>query len=847
MPPLDANFDLLTSDIHEEQPGADVTSQARDTNGSGIANRTKRRNTALQQNIQADNSDDTPDDDDDDGDAATGSSGRPIHKSKRTKRETTKKPNQQMTGRFSGRLPTKEDERKLADECQLMGHFLSEDGSLSTLPTIIRAVASGNVRAYLEKQKAEKESLQQQVAYIQSHPNGHDVVQLTEQLVVLHQELNTAQIHIANLEKQLLDRIPGAEDAPPLKVVVSQAAGQQQTTLQRLNSIPGTGSAGLPIDVAHQTMHAVAQATGQPQHQAVTMLGTAPSGSVVQVQPQAQIVQMAPQTDATVPLVTQQVIPNGTATTALAKPLVVTTVQPSAAQGVLRTVPSSAQLVTATTQPLPPVAVVGGSEAGVATAPADADPAAAAAGVAATSLNEHAQQLAVTAHLHGAAKTNATVQAQQLAQHAQQHAHASVQAAQQAEELKKTLAVLPDSHETQQAVATVHNLEARAQAHASITTQVVAQARDLHEKAQAHEKEQIKAMKQAHVLQAHAQSLQASAQQLEAQAVQGDSGGAQPATAAAAAAGGIQMAATGTASGPGTNNVVGGNGVPLTGTDAGQQLVISAQNPPASAAGGLPTTPHSTASGGANLFGSAAAQQADAAVPVVTQVLPNSTAAQAQLPQTAVTMLPTSAPLPVGQPVQLVVQQPHASILTHPSGDQSAEAMQHQLVVMQQAQHAIAATTAVSHVPPTHPPVTLQIIPAAGATAPAAAPSAATMTKVASHNMLTLLPTAGGTAIAVAAPGIAPLPPIMTAAPAVHLDASSMPTAANITSQQQIQQVQQQEQAMDIPSVASMEGALPSLQQLMADPLTGQDAAHGGPVVSIPETLLPSSGGGGAT
>jgi cytosine/adenosine deaminase-related metal-dependent hydrolase len=79
-------------------------------------------------------------------------------------------------------------------------------------------------------------------------------------------------------------------------------------------------------------------------------------------------------------------------------------------------------------------------------------------------------------------------------------------------------AVLSDGEQAQQAVVTVQNLEARAQAHADITTQAVAQARHHQGQAQAHAQEQAKAIAQATVLHAHAQSLHASAQQIEQQA-----------------------------------------------------------------------------------------------------------------------------------------------------------------------------------------------------------------------------------------------------------------------------------------------------------------------------------------
>ena len=59
-----------------------------------------------------------------------------------------------MQGRFSGRLVSKDDERKLVEECRLLAPLLSNDGTLFTLPAIVRAMASGEVRAHLEQRKA---------------------------------------------------------------------------------------------------------------------------------------------------------------------------------------------------------------------------------------------------------------------------------------------------------------------------------------------------------------------------------------------------------------------------------------------------------------------------------------------------------------------------------------------------------------------------------------------------------------------------------------------------------------------------------------------------------------------
>jgi hypothetical protein len=66
---------------------------------------------------------------------------------------------QGMQGRFSGRLGTKEDEKRLAAECRLIGPLLGGaargEKSLHTLAKLVRAIAAGQVRAHLEAQEAE--------------------------------------------------------------------------------------------------------------------------------------------------------------------------------------------------------------------------------------------------------------------------------------------------------------------------------------------------------------------------------------------------------------------------------------------------------------------------------------------------------------------------------------------------------------------------------------------------------------------------------------------------------------------------------------------------------------------
>ena len=62
-----------------------------------------------------------------------------------------------VQGRFSGRLDTKDDERRLAEECKLLGPLLGGSGkrgeqTRTTLAKIARGIAAGDIRNHLEKQ-----------------------------------------------------------------------------------------------------------------------------------------------------------------------------------------------------------------------------------------------------------------------------------------------------------------------------------------------------------------------------------------------------------------------------------------------------------------------------------------------------------------------------------------------------------------------------------------------------------------------------------------------------------------------------------------------------------------------
>lgn len=64
-------------------------------------------------------------------------------------KKMTVQPTWSLQGRFSGRLARKEDEAQLVVECALLGPLLG-DTQPATLSTIVRSIASGRVRKYLE-------------------------------------------------------------------------------------------------------------------------------------------------------------------------------------------------------------------------------------------------------------------------------------------------------------------------------------------------------------------------------------------------------------------------------------------------------------------------------------------------------------------------------------------------------------------------------------------------------------------------------------------------------------------------------------------------------------------------
>lgn len=64
-----------------------------------------------------------------------------------------------LQGRFSGRLETKDDEKRLVEECRLAGPLLGGIGkrgerSRMSLAKIVRGLATGEIRSFLEAREA---------------------------------------------------------------------------------------------------------------------------------------------------------------------------------------------------------------------------------------------------------------------------------------------------------------------------------------------------------------------------------------------------------------------------------------------------------------------------------------------------------------------------------------------------------------------------------------------------------------------------------------------------------------------------------------------------------------------
>ncbi|GMH32766.1 hypothetical protein BSKO_00600 [Bryopsis sp. KO-2023] len=83
-----------------------------------------------------------------------------------------KKPH--LQGRFSGRLETKEDEKRLQEECRLLGQLVGGVGkrgekSRMTLAKIVRAIASGEVRKHCQDREARIHEVEERMKTLEAY------------------------------------------------------------------------------------------------------------------------------------------------------------------------------------------------------------------------------------------------------------------------------------------------------------------------------------------------------------------------------------------------------------------------------------------------------------------------------------------------------------------------------------------------------------------------------------------------------------------------------------------------------------------------------------------------------
>ena len=144
-----------------------------------------------------------------------------------------------LQGRFSGRLETKMDEKRLMEECRLLGPLLGGVGkrgekSRLTLAKIVRGIASGEIRTHCERREQELQvclRISLNVWYTLHAPQQlRSVVESSD----LGMEINGLRVENAELREQLARRDVEADNlaAQVQQATAAVAAVQQATAVQ---------------------------------------------------------------------------------------------------------------------------------------------------------------------------------------------------------------------------------------------------------------------------------------------------------------------------------------------------------------------------------------------------------------------------------------------------------------------------------------------------------------------------------------------------------------------------------------------------------------------------------------
>lgn len=439
-----------------------------------------------------------------------------------TKRGGNKVRKPHLQGRFSGRLETKADEKRLADECKLLGHLLGGVGkrgekSRLTLAKIVRGIASGDVRKHCEAREQLLQNQQQQLkSWEQNSPSHMQMVQ-QQQPFSLQGDPDTKMLQITGFDhdrQQLATAMAGSMTLASNSLANNALTGVGSPRIVQVPNVSAVHALSLPPptlsgSAATAVVAAVAQQELRQQQQQ-SQQAIQPGALVVHSnggEPQAMQMVASPK------IATSQAQSTSSMTPQAAQ-------EAHALANASETLKAQAQTLKAHAENLHAQSYQAVSQ------PAHMQVAAKAQSLAthAQSLEAQAeaQNLQAQAHVHAHAHAEAQAQAQHLAAQAQAHAQAQAQANAHATHLKSAASFgAPEAQEAQQVAVHAHNLEAQAHAHAEAQVQAAVQAHSLAAKAQAHAHAQAQAQAQAQNMAFQAHNLQAHAQQLEVESGHG--------------------------------------------------------------------------------------------------------------------------------------------------------------------------------------------------------------------------------------------------------------------------------------------------------------------------------------
>lgn len=274
--------DRSTSSIAAQLPPAlmgAVEQSCFDTGGTAVAVRAVHSQLQPIGIFEPGNSNDQDDDNcDDDSD----SEGRPA----RGKRQASRAKKPHLQGRFSGRLATKDDEKRLAEECRLLAPLVGGvgkrgDRSRLTLAKIVRGIATGDVRRHLEAREVAHKAMAQQLADVQvaggvgSQQQLQLVRELQQQVAALQNELHTKDLRLQQLDVSLQQLKAGTgqrqemattNSGPTQRQPAEQTLGTAVTLEQELQSLHADlQNAQAQAQVAAQG-HSAAMARAQSLH-----------------------------------------------------------------------------------------------------------------------------------------------------------------------------------------------------------------------------------------------------------------------------------------------------------------------------------------------------------------------------------------------------------------------------------------------------------------------------------------------------------------------------------------------------------------------------------------------------